>query len=144
MKTFEQLAPEREPRIQIFRIEDDEGNGPFLNEDIGPNDFPNQGSGYKSDPEGRKLFLKWYEENRLNPGDIASGTPDGSRLTEYFPKEFFQGKHGEKYKVSVYDIPQESVFSGNFESVFKKTDARLLRRYSFEEFAKLSFGGESK
>lgn len=137
MNHFE-FSPEKEvAEVYLYRIEDENGEGPFKKGDVGPQDFPNGGVGYKRNDDDKQRFMEWLESKSIDPKTLLSGTKDPVLLREYFSEALLKRLIHKGYRISKYRISGEVVFSGQNESLFRKEDAQLVAKYdSFEEFEK--------
>lgn len=137
MNHFE-FSPEKEvAEMYLYRIEDENGEGPFKKGDVGPQDFPNGGVGYKRNDDDKRQFMEWLESKSIDPKTLLSGTKDPLLLREYFSETLLKRLIHKGYRISKYRISGEVVFSGQNESLFRKEDAQLVAKSdSFEEFEK--------
>lgn len=123
--------------VYLYRIEDINGDGPFKKGDVIPQDFPNEGVGYKRNDGDRQRFAEWLKLKSADPKTLLSGAKDPLLLREYFPESTLKRLMKKGYRISKYRIPQGSVFSGQHESLFRKEDAQLVVSLdSFEELEK--------
>lgn len=118
----------------VFRIENEEGEGPYLHKDLShtPLEIHNYDDidhpTLSQDDELRRLNLQISFDDKLK---YRFGFTGAKQLIKWFdhPCRKWLAENG--YKISVYKISGAHVRSSRFQAIFNKAEASLVMRKEF-------------
>jgi hypothetical protein len=75
------------------------------------------------------LFNEWaFGVPAAGEGDWRAGVKDHEQLLHWFPASSFRFFHSLGFAVSVYDVPNEAILSGDYQLLFDVSRAQLVGR----------------
>lgn len=116
----------------VYRLEDDEGNGPY--------EYHSQGSKLHnsshilpcphSRSEKRQLRDFWNKTDYTLREHYQCGFSSLEQLFAWFDKRKLKCYHNQTIKISIYDVKETHMIDGYYQCIFLREDSRLAQRVS--------------